>query len=155
MVAFNKSMGYTFIKGDIMKKFIEKFKEKQRESKDKREEAKNEIKKLWKEYKEDGENLKKCFTKEGWEEAKKEVEEEEAIAKERYERYLLGDETLVLTKWEFFKFKIWPILTKVLKVLVFVVIFGAILLGYTIYYALIAIVVLYIVLTILLKLISK
>ena len=82
---------------------------------------------------------KKC------EEIEREAAITEAIAKERYERYLLGDKTLVLTKWEFFKFKIWPILSKVLKVLIFIVIFGAILLGYTIYYALIAIVVLYIV----------
>ena len=110
------------------------------------------MKKNWEGAKQD---FKHAFSKEVWKEAAREVEEEEAIAKERYERYLLGDETLVLTKWEFFKFKIWPILSKVLKVLIFVVIFGAILLGYTIYYALIAIVVLYIVLTILLKLISK
>ena len=124
-----------------MKNFIEKFKEKQRESNEK-------TKKYW-------EEAKRSFTKEGSEEIEREIERKRAIAKERYERYLLGDKTIVLTKWEIFKFRIWPILSKVLKVLIFVVIFGAILLGYTIYYALIAIIVIYIVSTILLKLISK
>ena len=117
MVAFNKSISYTLVKGDIMKNFIEKFKEKQRESNEK-------TKKYW-------EEAKRNFTKEGSEEIEREIERKRAIAKERYERYLLGDKTIVLTKWEIFKFRIWPILSKVLKVLIFVVIFGAILLGYT------------------------